>query len=64
LKERNQKEIESYLIEKINPQISESSKQFNGENTNYLLKTLGWNPVLIEEYLNNINSYKNVESIK
>ncbi len=53
-------QIEQYLLERVNSQISSEAKKFNSENISAWLHQLGWSLQLVDEYLHNINNYDGV----
>jgi len=54
-------QIESYLLGRINSQISKDTNKFTSENINTWLHQLGWSLEHVDEYLNNINNYESVD---
>jgi len=53
--------ITDYLLNHINHNITEEEKKFNAGNIGLLTNKIGWNPLFIGEYLNNIEEYTGVE---
>ena len=58
IKEEN---IQSYLIDKVNYGITETSNKFAKENISFMLKTIGFAYDQINEYLIKQHTFKNVE---
>jgi len=56
-------QLEHYLLNRVNSQISSESKKFTSENIGIWLHQLGWSLQLVDEYLHNINNYDGVSGI-
>ena len=53
--------IQSYLIDKVNYGITETSNKFTKENISFMLKAIGFAYDHINEYLIKQQTFKNVE---